>query len=105
MSIPNYHPKTPCCCFGDSGLQASTYHDRDDVERCDLCSGIVGKPTCSQATSLRLFWGMMGLAYVVIGLAIYGTLTERLSPLVNWPLMLIGIALIAAATSHFRRCW
>ena len=26
-----------CECFGDSGFQASTHVDVDDVERCDLC--------------------------------------------------------------------
>lgn len=34
-------PDAPCQCFGDSGLQASTYHDTDDKERCDLCGGLV----------------------------------------------------------------
>lgn len=34
----------PCACFGDTGLQASTYHDTDDNERCDLCGGLVDRP-------------------------------------------------------------
>lgn len=34
-------PDAPCNCFGDSGMQASTYHDTDDKERCDLCGGLV----------------------------------------------------------------
>jgi len=58
---------------------------------------------CSQTGSTRAFWGVMGLSYVASGLAIYGCLTERVSPYLTWPMLLAGMVMIVIATRFLRK--
>ena len=45
-----------CACFRDTGLQASTYHDADDTERCDFCGGVVLSHTGGMVAPVEVAW-------------------------------------------------
>jgi hypothetical protein len=55
---------------------------------------------CSQTSRSRIFWALLGLSWVLTSIAIYGTWTDRLSPLWNWPLWLAGAVLLYASTRY-----